>query len=164
MTHLQAGLDRPARSRGMRVGAAEPRPRGGSHRLSAEDREGMVRAGAWLKACRVAAGISQKDMQKRLAIKNPIFFSKVENGHERMPPQYYAEWGRAVGMEPRRVAQTILGFYTPFLYEPLFGEPFKGPAEAPALSPPRRAVIHRPRPQPAPAPRAMMPSASAADL
>lgn len=87
----------------------------------------MIRAGAWLKACRVAAGISQKDMQRRLAIKNPIFFSKVENGHERMPPHYYVEWARAVGLNPKLVAQTILGFYTPFLYEPLFGEAFVAP-------------------------------------
>lgn len=92
----------------------------------------MIRAGAWLKARRVAAGISQKDMQKRLAIKNPVFFSVVENGRERMPPQYYQPWAREVGLDAQYVARTILGFYTPFLYEPLFGEPFKAPTEGAA--------------------------------
>lgn len=87
----------------------------------------MVRAGAWLRACRLAAGLSQKDMQKRMAVKSAIFFSKIENGHERLAPQYYAPWAQAVGIDPKVVAQTILGFYTPFLYEPLFGEKFKAP-------------------------------------
>ena len=87
----------------------------------------MKLAGAWIRDARISAGVSQSQLLAKLDSKNPTLVSYVENGRGRLTPQFYEAWGRAVGIDPKEVARTMIGFYTPFLYEPLFGEPFKLP-------------------------------------
>jgi transcriptional regulator with XRE-family HTH domain len=96
----------------------------------AREEQARKAAGRWLKACRVAAGLSLGEMLKRLPGGTRALISNWESGFGRMTPAYYEPWSRAVGLPPRFVAQTLLGFYMPFLYEPLFGERFSAPGGA----------------------------------
>lgn len=91
-------------------------------------------AGRWLKACRIDAGLSLGEMLKQLPGGTRPLISNWESGAGRMTPAYYEPWSRAVGLPPRFVAQTLLGFYMPFLYEPLFGKPFSAPSGSIAIN------------------------------
>jgi transcriptional regulator with XRE-family HTH domain len=83
----------------------------------------MKLAGEWMRAAREVAGLTQD--QIGLPIKRgKIYISEMEAGKGRLTPPYYEFWARAVGLDPRLVAQVMIGFHTPFLYEPLFGERF----------------------------------------
>lgn len=118
--------------------------------LSADELQGLKLAGEWMRSVRVSAGLSQNQLLARLPKKSSMFVSQMENGQTRLIPQYYEAWGAAVGVDAREVARRMIGYYTPFLYEPLFGERF-APEEAaqdegaqgerPADQPPSQARV-----------------------
>lgn len=95
----------------------------------------MKLAGEWMRAVRVSTGLSQQQLLSQFSKRATVFISDMEAGKIRLTPPYYEHWARAVGLEPRQVAQVMIGFHTPFLYEPLFGEPFD-PARVVAAAPP----------------------------
>jgi transcriptional regulator with XRE-family HTH domain len=93
--------------------------------LSDEDLQGLKQAGEWMRSVRVSAGLSQNQLLARLPTKKSnMFVSQMENGQTRLIPQYYEAWAQAVGVDAKEVARRMIGYYTPFLYEPLFGEAF----------------------------------------
>jgi transcriptional regulator with XRE-family HTH domain len=87
-------------------------------------RRSMKLAGEWMRAVRERAGLSQRQVSFPTK-KGNIAISEMEAGKTRLTAPYYDHWARAVGLETRLVAQVMIGFHTPFLYEPLFGEPFQ---------------------------------------
>lgn len=98
-------------------------------------RDSMKLAGEWMRAVRVSVGLSQNQLLSHFTKRSAVFLSDMEAGKTRLTPQFYQPWARAVGLDVRQVAQVMIGFYTPFLYEPLFGEPFD-PAKVLATAPP----------------------------
>jgi transcriptional regulator with XRE-family HTH domain len=100
-----------------------------------EIREYMKLAGEWMRAVRVSVGLSQNQLLSHFTKRSAVFLSDMEAGKTRLTPQFYEPWARAVGLDVRQVAQVMIGFYTPFLYEPLFGEPF-APAKVLEEAPP----------------------------
>lgn len=94
--------------------------------ISASDKLATEVAASWLRDMRISSGLSQSQLMSRLGATGTLV-SHVENARMRVPPRYYHEWGVALGIEPREFARIMIGFYTPFLYEPLFGERFSLP-------------------------------------
>ena len=84
----------------------------------------MAQAGEWMREARVAAGITQEQALAGAVKQAKVTVSKIEAGQIRLIPTHYTAWANAVGVDPREVARVMIGFYTPFLYEPLFGQPF----------------------------------------
>jgi hypothetical protein len=101
---------------------------------SSREQDARKAAGRWLKACRIEAGLSLGEMLKCLPGGTRALIANWESGFGRMTPSYYEPWSRAVGLPAQFVAQTLLGFYMPFLYEPLFGERFSAPIGSIAVS------------------------------
>lgn len=100
-----------------------------------EIRASMKLAGEWMRAVRIGIGLSQNQLLSHFTKRSAVFLSDMEAGKTRLTPQFYEHWARAVGLDVKQVAQVMIGFYTPFLYEPLFGEPFD-PAKVLATAPP----------------------------
>jgi transcriptional regulator with XRE-family HTH domain len=117
--------------------------------LSADDLHGLKLAGEWMRSVRVSAGLSQNQLLARLPKKSSMFVSQMENGQTRLIPQYYEAWAEALGIDAKEVARRMIGYYTPFLYEPLFGEAF-----VPDGAPPQEQRTDAPEPRPREAARA----------
>jgi transcriptional regulator with XRE-family HTH domain len=107
--------------------------------LPEELRSSMKLAGDWMRAAREGAGLSQ-DQIGFPTKRGKIYISEMEAGKARLTPPYYEMWAKAVGLAPAMVAQVMIGFHTPFLYEPLFGEPFSPES---VIETPPPAIDHR---------------------
>ena len=79
-------------------------------------------AGAWLKATREAAGLTQAELAERVGLRYYTFVSQVESGHGRVPIETQGAWAKAVGVDETEFARLLLGLYDPELYRLLFGE------------------------------------------
>ena len=79
-------------------------------------------AGAWLKAAREAAGLTQAELAEKVGLRYYTFVSQVESGHGRVPIETQAAWAKAVGVDETEFARMLLGLYDPELYRLLFGE------------------------------------------
>lgn len=77
-------------------------------------------AGAWLKALRNRAGLSQVELAHRLGLKYYTFISQVENGFGRVPTEAMERWANALGESPSSFARKLLAFYDPELHRLLF--------------------------------------------
>ena len=77
-------------------------------------------AGAWLKALRQRAGLSQIQLAERLGYKYYTFIAQVENGHGRVPTDGMEAWSLALGEPPATFARRLLSFYDPELHRLLF--------------------------------------------
>lgn len=79
-------------------------------------------AGAWLKAKRKVAGLSQIQLAEKLSLKYYTFVSQVENGFGRVPSESMEPWALALGLAPAEFAQHLLSYYDPELHRLLFGK------------------------------------------
>ena len=77
--------------------------------------------GAWLRALREAAGLSQRDLSRCLDLEYYTFISQIESGKGRVPPNQYAAMAKALKVEPHDFARHMLRFYDPITHEMLFG-------------------------------------------
>jgi hypothetical protein len=48
------------------------------------------------------------------------FISQLETGRGRIPPDRYADWAEALGVDARPFVQEVLRFYDPITYNILF--------------------------------------------
>ena len=78
-------------------------------------------AGAWLKAAREAAGLTQAELAEQVGLRYYTFVSQVESGHGRVPIETQGAWAKAVGIDETEFARVLLGLYEPELYRLLFG-------------------------------------------
>lgn len=76
--------------------------------------------GAWLKQCREAAGLSQRDFAEKVGVGYYTFISQIESGRGRIPPERYQDWASALQLEPRDFVRQLLSFYEPITYAILF--------------------------------------------
>lgn len=96
---------------------------------TAQTKQLRQQAGRWLKQAREAAGITQAELAERVGLRYYTFVSQVESGLGRLPIETQGAWARALGLDPRDFAQTLLRYYEPELYRLLFGDE-AGPAAA----------------------------------
>ncbi len=73
--------------------------------------------GRWLKHRREAADITQAQLAERLGLRYYSFVSQVENGIGRIPQDLYAPWAKALGLDGKDFALTVLKHLEPGLYD-----------------------------------------------
>ena len=78
-------------------------------------------AGCWLKRLRLARGLSQRDLAKKVGIEYYTFISQLETGRGRIPPDRYLLWADALGVTPRGFVAELMRYYDPVTFEVLFG-------------------------------------------
>lgn len=89
--------------------------------LNKDDITAMRReAGAWVRARREAAGLSQRDLANKVGLEHYTFISQIEAGRGRVPADRYEAYALALGVEPRDFAMTMLRFHEPHTYRLLF--------------------------------------------
>jgi transcriptional regulator with XRE-family HTH domain len=79
-------------------------------------------AGAWLRQLRQDRNLSQRDLAKLVNVEYYTFISQIEAGKGRIPPDRYAVWAEALGVEVREFVKTLLKYYDPITYDHLFSE------------------------------------------
>jgi ribosome-binding protein aMBF1 (putative translation factor) len=78
-------------------------------------------AGKWLRSLREQAGLSQRDLSRALDLDYYTFISQIEAGKGRVPSSHYLAMSRALNVEPREFAKSMLRFYDPITHGMLFG-------------------------------------------
>ena len=79
-------------------------------------------AGRWLRELREARGLSQRGLADRVGAEYYTFISQLEAGRGRIPPDRYAAWATALGVEPKIFVQTLMRYYDPVTYEIVFAD------------------------------------------
>lgn len=85
-------------------------------------------AGRWLKECREARGLTQRELAEKVGTDYYTFISQLETGRGRIPPDKYKAWAKALGISPRDLVIALLPYYDPITYEILFSEEKSGRA------------------------------------
>ena len=78
--------------------------------------------GAWLRTLREKQGLSQRDLAERVGAEYYTFISQLETGRGRIPPDRYANWAAALGLEPRLFVKSLMRYYDPVTHRLLFGQ------------------------------------------
>ncbi len=89
---------------------------------SPETAELRKRVGVWLQGLREARGLSQRQLAVALGIDYYTFISQVESGRGRIPPDRYAAWCAALGVEMKPFVRVLMRHYDPMTYECLFDD------------------------------------------
>jgi len=76
--------------------------------------------GRWLKQCREAAGLSQRELAVRVGAEYYTFISQLETGRGRIPPDRYQVWAEALEIPTKEFVRNILRYYDPVTYGILF--------------------------------------------
>jgi transcriptional regulator with XRE-family HTH domain len=91
-------------------------------RAAADVQELRREGGRWLKECREAAGLSQRQLADLVGAEYYTFISQLETGRGRIPPDRYKAWAQALKVPVKEFVQNILRFYDPVTHEILFGD------------------------------------------
>jgi transcriptional regulator with XRE-family HTH domain len=78
-------------------------------------------AGRWLKSLREAAQLSQRQLAEKVGIEYYTFISQIESGRGRIPPERYAAFAHAFGLEPAPFVKALMRYYDPITHGLLFG-------------------------------------------
>lgn len=89
---------------------------------SPEASELRKRVGVWLQNLREARGLSQRQLAVALGIDYYTFISQVESGRGRIPPDRYAAWASALGLDLKPFVRVLMRHYDPMTYECLFDD------------------------------------------
>lgn len=84
------------------------------------------KAGRWLKQKREERGLSQTQLSNLLGLAYYTFISQLETGRGRIPPERYADWANALGLEPREFVFTLMRYYDPITFALLFPDSVEG--------------------------------------
>ena len=76
--------------------------------------------GEWLRKVREDQGFSQRDLTKRVGVDYYTLISQLETGRGRVPPERYALWAEALGIDARVFVKTLMQYYDPVTYAVLF--------------------------------------------
>jgi transcriptional regulator with XRE-family HTH domain len=79
-------------------------------------------AGRWLRELREARGLSQRGLADQIGADYYTFISQIEAGRGRIPPDRYAVWASALGVDPKIFVQTLMRYYDPVTYEIVFAD------------------------------------------
>lgn len=77
-------------------------------------------AGAWLRAKRESAGLSQRDLATKVGIDYYTFISQIEAGRGKVPAERYESYAVALNVSARDFAITMLRFNDPHTYALIF--------------------------------------------
>lgn len=77
-------------------------------------------AGVWLKSMREAAGLSQRELAARIKVDYYTFVSQIESGRGRVPPDRYAAWAEALGIDIQDFVRRLMRYYDPVTHSLLF--------------------------------------------
>ena len=77
-------------------------------------------AGRWLRQLRENQGLSQRALADMVGVEYYSFISQLETGRGRVPPERYAIWARALGLESAEFVKGLMRFYDPITYDILF--------------------------------------------
>ncbi|MEP2757776.1 MAG: helix-turn-helix transcriptional regulator [Hyphomicrobiales bacterium] len=91
---------------------------------TADDKKQDLRAqaGAWLKAGRENAGLSQRELAGKMGALYYTFISQIESGKGRLPPERYEVYAEALGFPAGDFAKKMLEFYEPTTYQLIFNQ------------------------------------------
>jgi DNA-binding XRE family transcriptional regulator len=90
---------------------------GNPQRRAAEGVQELRREGGrWLKQCREAAGLSQRELAQLVGAEYYTFISQLETGRGRIPPDHYHVWADALKIPPKEFVRNVLRFYDPVTY------------------------------------------------
>jgi transcriptional regulator with XRE-family HTH domain len=81
-----------------------------------------LQAGAWLKAAREQAGLSQRELAGKMGALYYTFISQIESGKGRLPADRYEIYADALGIDPRDFAVKMLEFYEPTTHKLIFNQ------------------------------------------
>ncbi|CTQ75392.1 helix-turn-helix domain-containing protein [Roseibium alexandrii] len=81
-----------------------------------------LQAGAWLKAAREEAGLSQRELAGKMGALYYTFISQIESGKGRLPADRYSVYAEALGVDSREFAIKMLEFYEPTTYQLIFNQ------------------------------------------
>jgi transcriptional regulator with XRE-family HTH domain len=94
---------------------------GNPQRLAGGEVQELRREGGrWLKHCREAVGLSQRQLADLVGAEYYTFISQLETGRGRIPPDRYEAWAHALKVSPKEFVRQVLRFYDPVTYEILF--------------------------------------------
>ncbi len=79
-------------------------------------------AGRYLAGLRKDAQLTQRVLADLVGLDYYTFISQLECGAGRVPPNLYAAFADALGIERREFGREMVKFYDPWTYEILFGE------------------------------------------
>jgi transcriptional regulator with XRE-family HTH domain len=77
-------------------------------------------AGQWLRSRREELGLSQRDLARLVNTEYYTFISQIEAGRGRVPADRLIFWARALEVEPREFATTLMRYYDPHTYRLIF--------------------------------------------
>jgi len=77
--------------------------------------------GRWLREKRDEARLTQRELADAVGIEYYTFISQIEQGRGRIPPDRYAVYAKALKLNPRDFAITMLKYNEPHTYELIFG-------------------------------------------
>ena len=94
-----------------------------THKLETHEiNELRKQAGKWLKEARDTAGLSQRELAAAVGIEYYTFISQLESGRGRVPADRYAAFAKALHIEPREFAITMMKYNDPITYNLVFGD------------------------------------------
>lgn len=73
-------------------------------------------AGKWLRKCREAQGLSQRELAEKVGIEYYSFISQIEMGTGRLPIERYEAYANALGVPAREFTLTMLSYNEPTIY------------------------------------------------
>ena len=79
-------------------------------------------SGAWLRAKRESANLSQRALADKLNISYYTFISQIESGRGKVPSDRYEKYAEALGVKPREFALVMLRNSEPEIYRLIFGD------------------------------------------
>ncbi|GHA18353.1 transcriptional regulator [Devosia pacifica] len=84
-------------------------------------------AGRWVRERREAARLSQRELAAAVGLEYYTFISQIESGRGRIPPDRYEAYARALKIDVRVFAKTLMRYYDPVTYGILFAEEDRKP-------------------------------------
>lgn len=73
-------------------------------------------AGKWLRKCREAQDLTQRELAEKIGIENYSFISQIEMGNGRLPIERYEAYAEALGVPAREFTLTMLAYNEPTIY------------------------------------------------
>lgn len=92
-------------------------------RPNASDVQELRRAGGeWLRKLREDRGLSQRDLANLVGAGYYTRISQLETGRGKIPPELYAVWAEALGVDAKLFVKMLMRYYDPVTYAVLFPE------------------------------------------
>ncbi len=79
-------------------------------------------AGRYLSKCRKDVDLTQRELASKIGLDYYTFISQLECGAGRVPPNLYAPYADAVGIDRKKFGKEMTKYYDPFTYQILFEE------------------------------------------